>query len=214
MSVAGISIMIGNLYIVWSPSGGGKTSLVEALTRRDPFVRRSVSHTTRMPREGEMHGREYYFVDRLTFEQMVENGDFLEHAEVYGNLYGTSQQWIKDTLTSGNDVFLTIDWQGAEQIRRIFPSLVSVYILPPSLTVLEERLKNRKQDSPEVITQRLTAAKADLGHLGEFDYVIINDDFNKAADDLYAIVHAKRLRRDAQLKRYSDLIQELLLKGS
>lgn len=202
--------MIGNLYIVWSPSGGGKTSLVEALTRRDPYVRRSVSHTTRAARAGEANGREYHFVDRSTFEQMVENADFLEHAEVYGNLYGTSQRWIKDTLTSGHDVFLTIDWQGAEQVRRIFPSLVSVYILPPSLVALEQRLKNRQQDSEEVIANRLNAAKADLGHLGEFDYVIINDDFNRAADDLYAIVRTKRLRRDAQLKRHSDLIQELL----
>lgn len=202
--------MIGNLYIVWSPSGGGKTSLVEALTSRDPYVRRSVSHTTRPPREGEINGREYHFVDRTTFEQMVENADFLEHAEVYGNLYGTSQKWIKDTLTSGYDVFLTIDWQGAEQVRRLFPSLVSVYILPPSLSALEQRLRNRQQDSAEVITNRLNAAKADLGHLGEFDYVIINDDFKQATDDLYAIVRAKHLRRDAQLKRHSDLINELL----
>ncbi|HVK54456.1 MAG TPA: guanylate kinase [Burkholderiales bacterium] len=202
--------MMGNLYIIWSPSGGGKTSLVAELTRRDPFVRHSVSHTTRIPRDGELEGRDYHFVDRPSFQHMVENGDFLEHAEVYGALYGTSQHWIKDTLAAGMDIFLTIDWQGGMQVRKIFPDLISIYVLPPSLAVLEQRLKNRRQDSLEVILKRLASAREDLSHLVEFDYVIINEDFSRAVDDLAAIVRARRLHRDAQLKRHQDLIQALM----
>jgi len=205
--------MNGNLYIIWAPSGGGKTSLVEALMSSDPYVRRSISHTTRPPREGEVNGKDYHFVDQTDFQKMVEHGDFLEHAEVYGNLYGTSQRWIKDTLTAGLDVFLTIDWQGGRQVRQIFSELIGIYVLPPSLAALEQRLRDRRQDSPEVIEQRLASAKKDLEHLGEFDYVIINEDFKRAAADLAAIVRGKRLHRDAQLRRHKNLIQELM-KGS
>ena len=201
--------MTGNLYIIWSPSGGGKTSLVTALMARDPHVRRSVSHTTRAPRKGERNGREYYFVDRATFQRMIENGDFLEYAEVYGNLYGTSLRWINDTLAAGLDVFLTIDWQGGAQVRRLFPELIGIYVLPPSLTALEQRLRGRGQDSEAVIAQRLAVTREDLSHLGKFDYVIINEDFSQAVDDLAAIVRAKRLGRDAQLKRHEALIQDL-----
>ncbi|MES2353928.1 MAG: guanylate kinase [Pseudomonadota bacterium] len=202
--------MTGNLYIIWSPSGGGKTSLVEALMFRDPYVRRSVSHTTRPPRVHEVNDRQYHFVDRPAFEQMINHGDFLEYAEVYGNLYGTSHRWITETLAAGLDVFLTIDWQGGEQVRRIFPALIGIYVLPPSLAILEQRLRDRQQDSEEVIARRLATAQEDLSHLAEFDYVIINEDFNRAVDDLAAIVRAKRLRRDPQLMRHQDLIQALM----
>lgn len=201
--------MPGNLYIIWSPSGGGKTSLVAALAARDPAVRRSVSHTTRAAREGETHGREYHFVQHDAFHGMVGAGDFLEHAEVYGNFYGTSARWIEESLAAGLDVFLTIDWQGGEQVRRRFPGVIGIYLLPPSLSVLEQRLKARGQDSPEVIALRLAAAREDLSHLAEFDYVIINEDFNRAVEDLAAIVRTQRLTRDAQLQRHPALLRDL-----
>lgn len=201
--------MTGNLYIIWAPSGGGKTSLVETLMVLDPFVRRSISHTTRQPRAGELHGREYYFIDRQAFDEMVKSGDFLEHAEVYDNHYGTSKRWIKDTLEAGLDVFLTIDWQGGLQVRKVFPELIGIYVVPPSLDVLEQRLKNRK-DSPEDIKKRLAEVQKDLSHLDEFDYVIINEDFTRAVIDLAAIVRTKRLQRDVQQERHRDLIQALM----
>jgi guanylate kinase len=201
--------MNGNLYIIWAPSGGGKTSLVETLMVLDPYVRRSISHTTRQPRAGELNGREYYFVDHPTFDGMIQSGDFLEHAEVYGNHYGTSQRWIKETLAAGLDVFLTIDWQGGEQVRKFFPEIIGIYVLPPSLAILEQRLKDRRQDSPVEITKRLAEVQKDLSHLDEFDYVIINEDFTRAVIDLAAIVRTKRLQRDAQKERHQKLIQAL-----
>lgn len=202
--------MPGNLYIIWSPSGGGKTSLVTALATIDHNVRRSVSYTTRPPREGEVDGREYHFVDRATFQRMTDAGDFLEHAEVYGNYYGTSARWIEATLAAGHDVFLTIDWQGGIQVRAHFPDLIGIYVLPPSLAVLRERLEARGQDSPEVIARRLAAAQDDLSHLVEFDYVIINDLFETALADLAAIVRAERLRCRVQTQRHESLIHNLM----
>ena len=202
--------MPGNLYIIWSPSGGGKTSLVTALAARDSNVCRSVSHTTRAARVGEIDGREYHFVDRATFQRMTGSGDFLEHAEVYGNYYGTSERWISDALAAGRDIFLTIDWQGGVQVRRRFPGVIGIYVLPPSLAVLEQRLKARGQDSNEVVARRLAAARDDLSHLIEFDYVIINDQFETAVADLAAIVRAQRLKREAQMKRHESLIENLM----
>ena len=202
--------MPGNLYIIWSPSGGGKTSLVTALAARDSNVCRSVSHTTRAARAGEIDGREYHFVDRATFQGMTGSGDFLEHAEVYGNYYGTSEQWISDALAAGRDIFLTIDWQGGMQVRRRFPGVIGIYVLPPSLAVLEQRLKARGQDSNEVVARRLAAARDDLSHLIEFDYVIINDQFETAVAELAAIVRAQRLKREAQMKRHESLIENLM----
>lgn len=202
--------MPGNLYIIWSPSGGGKTSLVTALAARDSNVCRSVSHTTRAARAGEIDGREYHFVDRATFQGMTGSGDFLEHAEVYGNYYGTSERWISDALAAGRDIFLTIDWQGGVQVRRRFPGVIGIYVLPPSLAVLEQRLKARGQDSNEVVARRLAAARDDLSHLIEFDYVIINDQFETAVAELAAIVRAQRLKREAQMKRHESLIENLM----
>ena len=202
--------MPGNLYIIWSPSGGGKTSLVTALAARDSNVCRSVSHTTRAARAGEIDGREYHFVDRATFQGMTGSGDFLEHAEVYGNYYGTSERWISDALAAGRDIFLTIDWQGGVQVRHRFPGLIGIYVLPPSLAVLEQRLKARGQDSNEVVARRLAAARDDLSHLIEFDYVIINDQFETAVAELAAIVWAQRLKREAQMKRHESLIENLM----
>lgn len=202
--------MPGNLYIIWSPSGGGKTSLVTALAARDSNVCRSVSHTTRAARAGEIDDREYHFVDRATFQGMTGSGDFLEHAEVYGNYYGTSERWISDALAAGRDIFLTIDWQGGVQVRRRFPGVIGIYVLPPSLAVLEQRLKARGQDSNEVVARRLAAARDDLSHLIEFDYVIINDQFETAVAELAAIVRAQRLKREAQMKRHESLIENLM----
>ena len=201
--------MTGNLYIIWSPSGGGKTSLVTALATQDGNVCRSVSHTTRVARAGEADGREYHFVDRAMFQRMNDRGDFLEHAEVYGNCYGTSQRWISDMLAAGRDVFLTIDWQGGVQVKRRLPRLIGIYVLPPSLAALEQRLKARGQDSSEVVASRLAAVRDDLSHLVEFDYVIINDQFETAVAELAAIVRAERLKREVQMKRHESLIRHL-----
>jgi len=201
--------MRGNLFIVSAPSGAGKTSLVNALLESTPGLRLSVSYTTRAPRPGEVDGREYHFVSRETFMEMARRGDFLESAEVYGNLYGTSQSWIEAEIAGGHDILLEIDWQGAAQVRRIFPDSIGIFILPPSLQALESRLTGRKQDSAEVIEQRLQAARDDIAHVAEFDYVIINDKLDEAVQQLRAVVVAAGLRRDAQLSRQQDLINQL-----
>jgi guanylate kinase len=201
--------MAGNLFIVAAPSGAGKSSLVAALLAQDRQVRLSVSYTTRAARASEVNGKDYHFVSKEVFLQMVEQGEFLESAQVYGNYYGTSQGWISDTIGAGQDVVLEIDWQGAEQVRRVFPLSVSIFILPPSLKALRERLESRGQDSAEVIKRRLAAAKDDIGHVAEFDYVIINNNFNDAVKDLLGIVRAQRLRLVRQLHAYRALIAEL-----
>jgi guanylate kinase len=198
--------MSGNLFIISAPSGAGKTSLVNAMLAGTPGIDLSVSYTTRAPRPGEVDGREYHFVSRETFLEMAKRGDFLESAEVYGNLYGTSQTWIKEETAGGRDILLEIDWQGAAQVRRIFPDCISIFILPPSLAVLESRLKGRNQDSAEVIARRLQAARDDIAHVAEFDYVIINDKLDEAVQQLKAVVVAAGLRRDRQLARHQDLI--------
>ena len=201
--------MSGNLFIVSAPSGAGKTSLVSALLDTNQQIDVSVSYTTRAPRTGETEGKDYHFVSRETFLAMAKHGDFLESAEVYGNLYGTSHSWIEAETLGGRDILLEIDWQGAAQVRHKFPDCISIFILPPSLQALEARLKGRGQDSDEVISRRLQAGQDDIAHVAEFDYVIINDEFDTALQQLNAIVLAAGLRRDRQLVRQQTLIQQL-----
>lgn len=199
----------GNIFVVTAPSGAGKTSLVRALLEVDQQVQLSISYTTRAPRPGEIDGKDYHFVDEKTFLEMLERGDFLESAQVYGNRYGTSQPWIESVIGSGADILLEIDWQGAAQVRRIFPEAIGIFILPPSLEVLTERLQGRGTDSAEVIARRLAAARDDIGHVEEFDYVIINDDFNTALQELLTVVRAQRLVATRQLQRHAGIIGKM-----
>lgn len=201
--------MSGNLFVVSAPSGAGKTSLVQALLNINPQISLSVSYTTRDPRPGESDGRDYNFVSRETFLEMARNGDFMESAEVYGNLYGTSQTWISNETAKGNDVLLEIDWQGAAQVRRLFPDCVSIFILPPSMEALEQRLHGRGKDSLEVIAKRMAAVRGDVAHVSEFDYVIINDNLNVALRELNAVVLSANLVSAKQLSRYQTLINQL-----
>jgi len=201
--------MSGNLFIVSAPSGAGKTSLVGALLAITPDVALSISYTTRPPRPGEVDGKDYHFVSRETFLAMAGHGDFLESAEIYGNLYGTSQSWIQAETASGRDILLEIDWQGAAQVRRVFPGCIGIFILPPSLHVLESRLKSRGKDSAEVIARRMQAARDEIAHVAEFDYVIINDKLDDAVQQLRAVVVAAGVSRDRQLARHQDLINQL-----
>ena len=203
--------MEGTLFVVAAPSGAGKSTLVNALLDREPAISLSVSHTTRPPRTGELYGRHYYFVERAEFEREVGEGIFLEHAEVHGNLYGTSRTSVQELLSQGRDVLLEIDWQGAEQIRRSKPDCVSVFILPPSRTELERRLRGRGSDSVEVIERRLRNSRGEIAHAHEFDYIIVNDQFDAALGDLQAIVRAVRQRSALQWQRHEALIAELLV---
>ncbi|MGH8621720.1 MAG: guanylate kinase [Burkholderiales bacterium] len=198
--------MSGVLFIVSSPSGGGKTSLVKALLESEPGLRLSVSYTTRPARPGEVEGRDYHFVSPQEFERMLEAGEFLESAVIYGNRYGTSQKWIEGERAEGRDVLLEIDWQGAQQVRRLMRQVVSIFILPPSPEVLESRLRGRGQDGEEVVARRLAAAREEIGHVSEYEYVIINDDFNRAALDLRSIIRAERLKLARQLARNVNLL--------
>ena len=202
--------MQGNIFIVSAPSGAGKTSLVRALLDADPQVKLSVSYTTRAPRPGEVDGQHYHFVDLNAFLVMLNRGDFLESAEVYGNHYGTSQRWIENRLAYGLDILLEIDWQGALQVRKLMPQAISIFVLPPSIDALKARLTGRGQDAETVIAKRVAAAREDMSHFGEFDYVIINDDFALAVADLQAIVKASRLQLDKQTQRHGALIASLL----
>jgi guanylate kinase len=201
--------MIGALYIVSAPSGAGKTSLVSNLLGTDRFVKKSVSYTTRAIRPGEEDGVHYHFVSPDEFRDMKARGEFLESALVHGNEYGTSRRTVDSECAAGYDVLLEIDWQGAAQIRALKPDAVSVFVLPPSIRDLEERLRRRGQDSDEVIARRVAAARGEITHVPEFDYVIINDDFDRAAQDLISIVRAERHRRPRQLARHTDLINRL-----
>jgi guanylate kinase len=198
----------GVLYIVSAPSGAGKTSLVKALLKADPAIRLSVSYTTRAPRPGETDGRDYHFISRQRFEMMEADGEFLEHAGVYGNFYGTSKSSISRDLNAGHDILLEIDWQGAAQVKQHFPQAASVFILPPSFSALRTRLKGRGQDSEEVIERRLAAAAHDVAHADEFDYIIVNDDFDHALQDLIAITRSIRLESARQLDRHAALFDE------
>jgi guanylate kinase len=199
----------GNVFIICAPSGAGKTSLVAELLRRDHGVRLSVSHTTREPRPGEKPGRDYHFVSEAAFKGMIERGEFLESAEVHGNLYGTSQRWIDEQRAHDTDIVLEIDWQGAQQVRSLIPDAIGIFILPPSPESLQQRLIERGQDSDAVIARRLQAARGEIAHLAEFDYVIINNNFDDAIEDLVSIVRASRLRIVSQVTRHSDLINRL-----
>ncbi len=178
----------GTLFIISAPSGAGKTSLVAEILKRVANIKASVSHTTRACRPGEQDGVNYFFVSKNQFQEMIKNADFLEHAEVFGNYYGTSQRWVRDSLADGTDVILEIDWQGAEQTRQQFPSSKSIFILPPSIQALEVRLNNRGQDDSIVINQRVAAAKDEMSHYAEADYVMVNDDFKLAIDHLEKII--------------------------
>ena len=199
--------MHGLLFIVAAPSGAGKSSLVNAVLADDRELVLSVSYTTRPPRPGEANGREYHFVDRASFRRMREAGEFLESAEVHGNLYATSQKQIADVRASGRDILLEIDWQGAQQVRRLFPDAVSMFILPPSAEELERRLRARGKDSEDAIRRRLAAAAAEMSHAAEFDFVIINNDFEDARRDLAAVVRASRLRLAHQSARHPELFR-------
>ncbi len=197
--------MSGLLYIVAAPSGAGKSSLVNALLGADARLRLSVSHTTRAPRPGEQDGREYFFVDVERFDAMRAAGDFLEHAFVHGNWYGTSKAQIAAARTQDRDVVLEIDWQGARQVRAVFPDAVSVFILPPSMQVLEQRLRARATDSEATIARRLAAASSEIAHAGEFEYAIVNNDFETARADLGAVFRAARLVTARQRARHARL---------
>lgn len=199
----------GNLFVVAAPSGAGKSSLVKALLELDSHLAVSVSHTTRAPRGQEQHGREYWFVDEPEFRAMVERGEFFEWAQVHGRLYGTSRKAIQERLARGEDVVLEIDWQGAQQIKRLFPQTVTIFILPPSWAELEQRLKRRGEDRPEVIEQRLANARLEVPHAREFDFVIINALFETALFDLKTVVHSQRLKYAAQLRNKSAVFAAL-----
>ena len=191
----------GNIFIVTAPSGAGKTTLVAALLAADKQVQLSVSYTTRAPRAGEPHGRHYHFVDRATFESMIDRGDFLEYAEVYGNYYGTSETWIREQLSTGRDILLEIDWQGAQQVRRTFPEAIGIFILPPSVEVLEHRLRGRGKDDEATMQKRLAAARSEIDHVAEFDYVVVNEELDEAVRDLVSVVRAERLTQLQQMER-------------
>ena len=198
--------MSGILFVVSAPSGAGKSSLINAVLAEDRNLALSVSHTTRQPRPGETNGIEYHFVSPVIFEAMIERGEFLETAEVHGNRYGTSQKWIEDSVRAGRDVMLEIDWQGAQQVRRLYPDAVTAFIVPPSIGELERRLRARAQDSDAVIRRRLANATEELGHVAEFDYVIINKEFDEARRDLAALVRAARLTLSRQSARHPEML--------
>lgn len=191
--------MSGIPFIVSAPSGGGKTSLLKKVLESEPDVALSISHTTRPPRPGEVDGRHYYFVPLSDFEKMLAAGEFLESASIYGHRYGTWRKGIEQELEEGRDVVLEIDWQGAQQVRPLMQDVVSIFIRPPSLDVLKARLMNRGQDTADVIARRLAKAEEEISHAGEYDYVIINEDFNRAALDLRSIIRAERLKVSRQL---------------
>lgn len=203
----------GTLYILSAPSGAGKTSLLQALRERDSKLHISISHTTRPPRPGEEDGVHYHFVEKSVFLAKVAQGDFLEHAEVFGNHYGTDESSVRNQLEAGQDTVLEIDWQGAQQVRRRFPNAVSLFILPPTPEALRERLSNRGQDSETVIQERMRQAVSEMSHYAEFDYLVFNDDFEQALDELAAIVTCQRLSLSYQAARHVDEISRLLESG-
>jgi guanylate kinase len=200
----------GTLFIIAAPSGAGKTTLVRAVINQLTQAVISISHTTRPQRPGEVDGVNYYFVTVEQFQALLQQDIFLEHAKVFDHYYGTSGQWVREQLRSGNDVILEIDWQGAQQIRLLFPHTVSVFIVPPSMQVLRQRLQERGQDSPEVIERRMQQAKAEISHYHEFDYLIVNDSFTNAVTDLKSIIHAQRLQSESQIKSNQKLLEALL----
>ncbi len=201
----------GNLFIVSAPSGAGKSSLLSALLKDKPADKQvSVSHTTRQPRSGEVNGQHYHFVTVEEFKALIEENAFFEWAEVFGNYYGTSRRVIEQTLNEGIDVFLDIDWQGAQQVKRLMPEAIGVFILPPSRTELEHRLTGRGQDSDEIIAGRMAQAASEISHYAEYDFIIINDDFDTALADLIAIIRSQRLTGAGQIHARNDMIKDLL----
>lgn len=200
----------GTLFIFSAPSGAGKTSLVKALLDQTSHIGVSVSHTTRAPRQGEENGKDYNFVSQDEFKTLIDKNAFLEHAQVFDNFYGTSQQWVEEELQAGRDVILEIDWQGAEQVRHLMPHAVTVFILPPSIEELENRLSNRGQDSADIIARRMQDAQSEMSHYGEFDYLIVNDNFDNALQELRSVVVARRHRLEAQQVRHQQTLQALL----
>lgn len=207
------SVEKGTLYVISAPSGAGKTSLVGEMIKADARLGVSISHTTRPMRPGEQDGVNYHFVSRDEFEAMILRNEFLEHADVFGNYYGTSQVWVESTLARGQDVILEIDWQGAAQVRRLSPDCVSIFIVPPSAAVLRSRLTGRGTDAPDVVERRLAEATEECRHALEFDYLVVNDDFSEAFDQLMSIVHSQRLRMEYQQKRHAALLSELMSSG-
>ena len=204
-----MSKAVGNIYIVVAPSGAWKTSLVAALLQAEPTVELSVSYTTRAARTGEEDGKHYHFVDHAAFKSMIAAGDFLEYAEVYGNFYGTSVRWLQSRLDAGHDILLEIDWQGAEQVRKVFPGAVGIFILPPSIEELERRLRGRGTDSEEVILRRLASARSEIDKVAEYDYIVVNDDFERARVDLISIFRARRLRAAVQTQRLAAALARM-----
>lgn len=203
----------GQLFVIAAPSGGGKTSLINALLAQDDRLSLSISHTTRKPRPREADGQQYHFISPEAFRQLVDENAFLEHAVVFGHCYGTHAGALKEQLEQGKDVILEIDWQGAAQVRRVFPGCCSIFILPPSVEALQMRLSKRAQDSAEVIASRMQEARTEISHWAEFDYLVVNKDFDAAVLDLQSIIRARRLRRSCQQKTYASLLAELLDSG-
>ncbi len=201
-----------NLFVVSAPSGAGKTSLVRALVTKASDITISVSHTTRAPRPNDHEGKDYFFINKLRFQQMIAAKEFLEHAAIYGHHYGTEKAWVMEQLRIGNDVVLEIDWQGARQIRQLFPPALLIFILPPSAAVLRQRLIARGQDDIEVIEKRLSLAQQEMAHYREFDYLVVNDDFDHAVLDLVSIVHAERLQTNVQQQKLRSVLAELTKK--
>lgn len=200
----------GILLVVAAPSGTGKSSLVRALLAREPGIQLSVSHTTRQPRADEVDGRDYHFVSEAEFRRLIDAREFFEHALVHGDLKGTSRGAVEPLLAAGRDVLLEIDWQGAQQVREKVPACRSIFILPPSRAELERRLRTRAMDSDEAIARRLHDSRRDVSHAQEFDFIVINDDFDLAVDEMQAIVHALRDRAPLQQRRHEALVNELL----
>jgi guanylate kinase len=202
--------MRGTLFIVAAPSGAGKSSIVNACLARDPNIALSISFTSRAPRPGERHAQHYHFVGADEFQRMIDAGDFFEHALVHGDLKGTARQSVEPQLAAGRDVLLEIDWQGARQVREKVQDAVGIFILPPSREALEERMRKRGQDSEDTIARRLAAAREEMSHYHEFDYVIVNEIFDSAVAEMCSIFTASRLRRDAQAQRHAGMIEGLL----
>jgi guanylate kinase len=201
----------GTLYIISAPSGGGKTSLVNALLESVDNLAKSISHTTRLQRPSEQNDSDYHFISETEFQKLLEQQVFLEHAHVFGNYYGTSKIWVDEQLKKGVDIVLDIDWQGARQIKQLMPESIGVFVLPPSWQALEQRLRARAQDSETVIQQRMAQAKQEISHYEEYDYLIVNDNFAKALADLQAIIHVRRLRKVVQKIELTSLLKDLLV---
>ncbi len=202
-------IVPGNLFVISAPSGAGKTSLVKAIVDSVAGITVSISHTTREKRPDEIDGVNYYFIDETEFQRMINHADFLEYATIFHQHYGTSHTWVEETLTKGLDVILEIDWQGCQQIKAKFPDCISIFILPPNLAELSARLHKRNQDKPEVIKERLADARDTINHVNEFDYIVINEDFSHAVQDLTVIIEACRLLKRRQVEKYAYLLNEL-----